>query len=133
MLKLALALRKLNIYFKYIYKGHDRPSSSIYPIVDNDGVINEIKQYIYARFMSSPESIYMICTFSMYGVSPAVLQLQLLLENMQPLTLEEGYNVYGVINRPSSFSTVLTKYFMMNYVDLALCKELLVQRVPRLY
>jgi hypothetical protein len=133
MLKLALALRKLNIYFKYIYKVHDRPSSSIYLVVDNDGVINKIKQYIYARFVSPLESIYMICTLSMYGVSPAVHQLQLHLENMQPLTLEEGDNVYGVINRPSSFSTMLTKYFKMNYVDLALCEELLVQRVPRLY
>jgi hypothetical protein len=70
------SIKAVKYLFKYIYKGHDRASFSVDPTIDNDGgVINEIKQYRDARFVSPPESIYGICAFPMYAVAPSVLQL----------------------------------------------------------
>jgi hypothetical protein len=111
------SIKAVKYLFKYIYKGHDRASFSVDPVVDNNGVIDEIKKYNDARFVSPPESIYRLCAFLMYGVSPAVLQLQLHLEDMQPITFKEGDNLDDVVDRPSSSRTMLTKYFKMNDVD----------------
>jgi hypothetical protein len=127
------SIKAVKYLFKYIYKGHDRASFSVDPTTDNDGgVINEIKQYRDARFVSPPEAIYRICAFPMYGISPAVLQLHLHLENMQTVAFKEGDNLEDVVNRPSSSSTMLTEYFKMNRVD-PYARNFLYKEFPEFY
>jgi hypothetical protein len=50
----------------------------------------------------------------MFGVYPAVLQLQLHLPNMQSVTYNEEDNLEEVLSRPGSNKTTLTEYFTKN-------------------
>ncbi|XP_048565321.1 uncharacterized protein LOC125545433 [Triticum urartu] len=110
------SIKAVKYLFKYIYKGHDRASFSVDSAGNDDSVINEIRQYRDARFISPPEAIYRICAFPMFGVSPAVLQLQLHLPNMHTVAFKGSDNLEDVITRPSS-KTMLTQYFKMNQED----------------
>jgi hypothetical protein len=127
------SIKAVKYLFKYIYKGHDRASFSVDPAGDNEGeVINEIKQYRDARFVGPQESCYRLYAFPMYGIYPSVLQLQLHLEDMQPITFKEGDDLDDVVNRPSSTSTMLTEYFKMNEVD-PYAKNFLYKEFPEFY
>uniref|UniRef100_A0A452XXE0 Helitron helicase-like domain-containing protein n=1 Tax=Aegilops tauschii subsp. strangulata TaxID=200361 RepID=A0A452XXE0_AEGTS len=109
------SIKAVKYLFKYIYKGHDRTSFAFEQDIINDGgIINEIRQYRDARYVSPPEAIYRIFGFKMFGVSPSVLQLQLHLPNMHTIAFKAGENLEDVVARPSSSRSMLTEYFEMN-------------------
>ncbi|XP_044360895.1 uncharacterized protein [Triticum aestivum] len=108
-------IKAVKYLFKYIYKGHDRTSFAFEQDIINDGgIINEIRQYRDARYVSPPEAIYRIFRFKMFGVSPSVLQLQLHLPNMHTVAFKASENLEDVVSRPSSSKSMLTEYFEMN-------------------
>lgn len=96
------SIKAVKYLYKYIYKGHDRASFSVDPAATDGGVINEIRQYRDARFVTPVESMYRVCAFRMFGVSPAVLQLQLHLPSMHTVAISGADNLEDVMNRPSS-------------------------------
>jgi hypothetical protein len=57
---------------------------------------------------------YIITCFPMFGVYPAVLQLQLYLPSMQSVTYNDDENLEDVVSRPGSNRTTLTEYFTKN-------------------
>lgn len=63
------SIKAIKYLYKYIYQGHDRASFSVNPATTDGGVINEIRQYRDARFVTPPESMYRVCAFRMFGVS----------------------------------------------------------------
>ena len=70
--------------FKYVYKGNDRESVVVREPdkEDNEGNIDEIKQYRDARWVTPPEVLWMIYGFDISDRSPSVLSLQLHLPDM---------------------------------------------------
>jgi hypothetical protein len=60
----------------------------------------------------------------MFGVYPAVLQLQLHLPGMQFVTYNEEENLEDVVSRTGSNRTTLTEYFSKNLEDRAVRKIL---------
>jgi hypothetical protein len=110
------SIKAVKYLFKYIYKGHDKASFAFEKEVINDGgIINEIRQYRDARYVSPPEAIYRIFCFHMFGVSPSVLQLQLHLPNMHSVAWKACDNLEDVVAKPSSSKSMLTEYFDMNH------------------
>ena len=92
------SIKAVKYLYKYIYKGHDRASFSV-DLAANDGVvINEIRQYRDARFVTPPESMYRVCAFRMFDVSPAMLQLHLHLPNMHTIAFNGTNNLEDVMN-----------------------------------
>lgn len=126
------SIKAIKYLFKYVYKGHDRASFSVNPAQNEDGVINEIRQYRDARYISPPEAVYKIFGFHMFGVYPSVLQLQLHLPNMQVVTYDGNDNIKTVVNRPSSSMSTLTEYFKMNRVN-SYARTLLYREFPEHY
>ncbi|EEE56892.1 hypothetical protein OsJ_06543 [Oryza sativa Japonica Group] len=122
------SIKSVKYLYKYVYKGHDCASFS----VDPSGEINEIQQYINARYVTPLEAIYRMLGFPLFGIYPAVLQLQLHLPNMQYVTYNEDGNLEDVVNRPSSSRTTLTEYFKMNQVDPE-ARKLLYKEFPEHY
>lgn len=111
-------IKAVKYLYKYVYKGHDRASFSVESNQNQqDGVINEIRQYRDARYISPPEAVHRIFGFPLFGVYPAVLQLQLHLPGMQSVPYEESENLEDVVRRPGSDMTTLTEYFKMNIVN----------------
>ncbi|EEC75772.1 hypothetical protein OsI_12678 [Oryza sativa Indica Group] len=122
------SIKSVKYLYKYVYKGHDCASFS----VDPSGEINEIQQYRNARYVTPPEAIYRMLGFPLFGIYPAVLQLQLHLPNMQYVMYDENVNLEDVVNRPSSSRTTLTEYFKMNQVDPE-ARKLLYKEFPEHY
>jgi hypothetical protein len=71
------SIKAVKYLFKYVYKGHDQASFSVNADQNDadEGIINEIKQYRNARFITPPEAVCRIFGFPMFGVYPSVLQL----------------------------------------------------------
>jgi len=113
------SIKAVKYLFKYVYKGHDQASFLVNEDQHDrdDGVINEIRQYRNARYISPPEAVHRIFGFPMFGVYPAVLQLQLHLPDMQSVTYNEEENLEDVVNRPGSNRTTLIEYFSKNHED----------------
>jgi hypothetical protein len=120
------SIKAVKYLFKYVYKGHDQASISVNADQHerDDGVINEIRQYRNARYISPPEAVHRIFGFPMFGVYPAVLQLQLHLPDMQSVTYNEEENLEDVVNRPGSNRSTLTEYFSKNREERAARKIL---------
>uniref|UniRef100_A0A8I6YG17 Helitron helicase-like domain-containing protein n=1 Tax=Hordeum vulgare subsp. vulgare TaxID=112509 RepID=A0A8I6YG17_HORVV len=88
------SIKAVKYLFKYIYKGHDKASFEFeQDIISDGGIINEIRQYRDARYISPPEAIYRIFGFKMFGVCPFVLQLQLHLPNMHTVAFKAHENL----------------------------------------
>uniref|UniRef100_A0A453DD09 ATP-dependent DNA helicase n=2 Tax=Aegilops tauschii subsp. strangulata TaxID=200361 RepID=A0A453DD09_AEGTS len=127
------SIKAVKYLFKYIYKGHDRTSFAFEQDIINDGgIINEIRQYRDARYVSPPEAIYRIFGFKMFGVSPSVLQLQLHLPNMHTIAFKAGENLEDVVARPSASRSMLTEYFEMNWRN-PQAQKLLYREFPEHY
>jgi hypothetical protein len=65
------SIKACKYLFKYVYKGHDHAKFS----VETPRVINEIRRYRDARYISPPEVVHRIFGFHLFGVYPSVLQL----------------------------------------------------------
>jgi hypothetical protein len=110
------SIKAVKYLFKYVYKGHDQASFSVNADQNeaDGGVINEIKQYRNARYITPPETVYRIFGFPMFGVYPSVLQLQLHLPDMQSVTYNDDDSLADVVSRQCSNRTTLTEYFTKN-------------------
>ena len=113
------SIKAVKYLFKYVYKGHDQASFSVNEDQHDrdDGVINEIQQYRNARYISPLQAVHRIFNFPMFGVYPAVLQLQLHLPDMQSVIYNEVENLEDVVSHPGSNRTTLTEYFSKNHED----------------
>ena len=93
--------------FKYIYKGHDR-ASIVIEAAEDDAVINEIREYRDARFISPPEAIWRIYSFNLSEMYPSVIQLQVHLPNMHLVHYKDSEKLEDVVCKGSSSRTMLT-------------------------
>jgi hypothetical protein len=112
--------------FKYIYKGHDRACITIgdATVADNNGAIDEIKQYRDARCVTPPEALWRIYGFDLSEKDPPVMQLQLHLTRMNMVGYQQNQNIEDVLNRQGSEKSMLTEYFEQNKNDEDACKIL---------
>ncbi|GJT17209.1 helicase-like protein [Tanacetum coccineum] len=81
------SIKSVKYVFKYVYKSHDKQVAN----VDKDGeqVINEIKRFQDARYVSPPESMWLIYGFPLSNIHPSVMSLQVHLPNNQFVTFKE--------------------------------------------
>jgi len=105
--------------FKYIYKGHDRASVSMREASkpDENGKIDEIEQYIEARWVPPLEALWRIYGFELSKNSPPVIQLQLHLPNMHMVSFHQRQGIQRVVNHPGANRSMLTAYFEENRLD----------------
>ncbi|CAG8597955.1 11583_t:CDS:2 [Acaulospora morrowiae] len=84
---------------------------------DQPVIIDEIRNFVEARWVSAPEAIWRILGFSMSGMNPAVTRLQVHLPNQQKVIFNENINLEEVIAANRNQQTTLTEYFKMNIQD----------------
>uniref|UniRef100_A0A8I6XX36 ATP-dependent DNA helicase n=1 Tax=Hordeum vulgare subsp. vulgare TaxID=112509 RepID=A0A8I6XX36_HORVV len=107
------SIKAVKYLYKYIYKGHDRASFSI-DQPNANGIIDEIKRYVDARWVTPPEAMWRIFGFSLWGNSPSVLQLPLHLLNMHRVAFNEQADLTNVLASQSASKSMLTEYFKAN-------------------
>ncbi len=116
--EICASIKAVKYLFKYVYKGHDK---AIIEITENNQnqpvVINEIQNFVEARWISSSEAVWRILGFDMNGINPAVTRLQVHLPNQQQVIFNENDNLSEVIATDRSQRTSLTEYFKINTQD----------------
>ena len=74
-------VKAVQYLYKYVYKGHDRAAMELRKKLrkekgkDVKVAVDEIKNYLDARFISAPEAFWKLAKFFMHGRAPAVQQL----------------------------------------------------------
>jgi len=71
------SIKSIKYLYKYVYKGLDRVAMEIHkgPIID------EVQQYLDARWICAPEALWKIFRFTIYRMNPTVERLQIHLPN----------------------------------------------------
>ncbi|GJY78997.1 DNA helicase [Tanacetum coccineum] len=112
---------------KYISKGTDRVvaciSKSNSPSVNNDTgastsrpqvVIDEIKNYLDARYVSPHEACWRIFEFEIHYREPTIQLLAVHLQNMQQVVFREGDHLNSVVLNSHKKKTTLTEWLYYN-------------------
>ncbi|XP_071928922.1 uncharacterized protein [Coffea arabica] len=114
--EICSTIRAVKYIYKYIYKGHDKILYQLTNTGPNE-IVDEIKNFVCARWVSPPEAMWRIYAFDLNEVHPSVISLQLHLENKQSVTFDENQSLQNVISNPCSSQTMLTEFFSMNCYD----------------
>jgi hypothetical protein len=116
--EICSSIKAVKYLYKYIYKGSDGASYSVDKSDNGDKVvIDEIKRFGDARYVTPPEAAYWLYGFSLYQMYPPVLQLTVHLPGMHMVAYNKRDDLCNVINREQSQKSMLIEYFRMNNVE----------------
>ena len=120
------SLKSIKYIYKYVYKGGDRAT------VEFSRAQDEVKLYLDARYITASEGIWRIFEYNMHVQKPAVVHLQIHLENQQNVIYNDlnQPNIADVVQRGAK-DTTLIGFFKANtnYPDLA--SDLLYHEFPQ--
>ncbi|KAG5563862.1 hypothetical protein RHGRI_000157 [Rhododendron griersonianum] len=108
--EICSGVKAVKYLYKYIYKGHDK---IVVDINHNEGdvIIDEIKQFQDARWVSAQEAMWRIFEFDLYDMYPAVINLPLHLPNKQTVPYGGNQDLENVLNSDTASRTMLTEFF----------------------
>ena len=87
MSKSVSSISAFKYLFKYVFKGGDRTNA----VLENE--VNEIQNYLDARYLSAPEAVWRIFSFKLHYRSPAIQRLQIYLLNQQTVTFNNDTDI----------------------------------------
>ena len=112
-MEVATGIEVVKYLYKYIYKGHDRACVSVEADGAIDEPIDEIKEYMDARYVSACEGSWRIFKFALHANYPAVHRLQLHLPDMQSVIFDpDAETGEEVLDRDKNHKTNLTEFFV---------------------
>ncbi|KAG5552563.1 hypothetical protein RHGRI_010594 [Rhododendron griersonianum] len=103
-------VKAVKYLYKYIYKGHDK---IVVDINHNEGdvIIDKIKQFQDARWVSAQEAMWRIFEFELYEMYPSVINLPLHLPNKQTVPYGGNQDLENIINSNTASRTMLIEFF----------------------
>ncbi|CAH1442934.1 unnamed protein product [Lactuca virosa] len=117
------SITSVKYVFKYIYKGHDKQVIHIDPDAQ-PVLINEIKRFQDARYVSAPEATWRIFSFALSQIHPNVITLQLHLPNQQLVRFSDADTMTSIVEKEKDKRSMLTAFFKMNKENLCARKYL---------
>ena len=75
--------------FKYIYKGPDKAQAVIKNDIVGNEAVDEINEYIDARYISAVEGVWHIFSFIMHSQDPPVIRLETHLEDKNTIVFKD--------------------------------------------
>ena len=104
------SVKAIKYIYKYIYKGHDHTTMEFGRCID------EVQQYLDARYVSSCEAGWHLYFFEMHDHEPSVLHLQVHLPQQQGVVIntDRDRNAQDVLDRNEDKDTTLTGWFKAN-------------------
>src|SRR6202167_3833817 len=110
--EICASVKAIKYIHKYIYKGHDRTTLEV--TREGQQAINEIKEYVDARYISAIESCWHIFEFPMHAEKPTVYHLAIHLPDQQLVYYNPDDILDEIVDRESSKETTLTTWFKAN-------------------
>ena len=117
--------------FKYIYNGPDNAQAVL--TNEKNGVeeiIDEIKEYIEARYISAIEGVWLMFSFVMHAQDPTVIRLETHLEDINTIIFKDDQKLADIKNKNKM--TKLKAYFYLNTVD-ENARKYLYHEIPKYY
>ncbi len=104
------SVKAIKYIYKYVYKGHDRTTMEFGRCID------EVKQYLDARYVSSCEGAWHLYFFEMHDHEPSVLHLPVHLPQQHTvvINIDRDRNAQDVLDRNEDKDTTLTAWFKAN-------------------
>ncbi|KAK6020980.1 hypothetical protein OSTOST_13359, partial [Ostertagia ostertagi] len=101
--------------YKYVYKGPDRAALHMLRSTDerDNSVINEIDEFVNARYVCAPEAVHRLLGFDLQTKSDTVCRLQVHLPDYQIVNFQGGQEEEA-IRREAERDTTLTAFFKLN-------------------
>ncbi|GJZ02049.1 hypothetical protein Tco_0520010 [Tanacetum coccineum] len=124
------SIKSVKYVFKYVYKGHDKQVVKVDK--DGDQVVNEIKRFQDARYVSPPEAMWRIYGFPLSNIYPSIMSLQVHLPNNQLVSFREDDVLTDILNRERNKRSMLTAFFELNKTD-PNARQYLYRDIPRYY
>nr|CDJ90379.1 uncharacterized protein LOC100903664 [Haemonchus contortus] len=108
-------IQAVKYMYKYVYKGPDRAALHMVRRNDsfNDREINEIDEYVNARYVCAPEAVHRLLGFELQSKSDTVYRLQVHLPDYQTVTFQGGREEEA-LRRAAERDTMLTAFFKLN-------------------
>ncbi|XP_028078844.1 uncharacterized protein LOC114280672 [Camellia sinensis] len=97
-------MRCVKYIHKYIYKGYDRATMVL-------GMINEIQQYLDARYIGPPEAAWRIFAHPLYAEMPTIVRLALHLPGMHRVIFNPEESLQTIQSRAGQQMSTLTGFF----------------------
>ncbi|XP_020262380.1 uncharacterized protein LOC109838340 [Asparagus officinalis] len=110
--EICSGIKAVKYLYKYIYKGHDRVAVDI-EYNEGEKVVNEIKNFQDARWVSAQEAFWRIYEFHLNEIFPAVINLQLHMPNHQYVSYWKHQDLSKLIHLEHVSKTMLTEFFTM--------------------
>lgn len=107
----------LNIFFKYVNKGHDRVTTTFYQNSDDlttSSPVDEIKMYYDCRYLSSCEAAWRIFSFDIHYREPSVERLTFHLPDEHYIVYESTNTIEDVLNSHSVHVSKFLAWFDAN-------------------
>ncbi|KAI5381270.1 hypothetical protein KIW84_UN0875 [Lathyrus oleraceus] len=79
--------------------------------------MDEIQQYVDARWICAPEALWKIFKFTLYKLYPSVERLQIHLPNNHQVRFYKHQRITNVLNDNQNAVTMLTEFFALNQMD----------------
>jgi hypothetical protein len=125
-----IKVQAVKYLFKYIYKGHDKAQACFESTENSLKSVDEITEFLDARYISAIEGVWHIFHFQMHGQSPPVVRLDTHLEDQNTFVFKDGDKISDL--KKIDKKTKLTAWFELNKTDSEARKHLY-HDIPKFY
>ncbi|KAI5391538.1 hypothetical protein KIW84_076377 [Lathyrus oleraceus] len=111
--EICSSIKSIKYLYKYVYKGPDRVAMEVH----KGSYMDEVQQYVDARWICAPEAFWEIFRFTLYRLYPSVERLQIHLPNRHQVRFYDHQQIADVLNNERNSKTMLTQFFALNLRD----------------
>ncbi|KAI5394306.1 hypothetical protein KIW84_061119 [Lathyrus oleraceus] len=126
--EICSSIKSIKYLYKYVYKGPDRVAMEVH----KGSYMDEVQQYVDARWICAPEALWKIFRFTLYRLYPSIERLQIHLPNRHQVRFYDHQQIADVLNNERNSKTMLTQFFALNLRD-PQAKKYLYREIPEHY
>ncbi|XLU66211.1 hypothetical protein S245_025264 [Arachis hypogaea] len=101
--------------------------------VHNGSNVDEVQQFVDARWIAAPEACWRIFKFNLYRMYPSVKRLQIHLPNQHQVSFYDHQTIPEILNDDYFSRTMLTEFFALNCEEDQQSRHLLYRKIPEYY
>ncbi|KAI5392416.1 hypothetical protein KIW84_076993 [Lathyrus oleraceus] len=126
--EICSSIKSIKYLYKYVYKGPGRVAMEVH----KGSYMDEVQQYVDARWVCPPEALWKIFRFTLYRLYPSVERLQIHLPNCHQVRFYDHQQIADVLNNERNSKTMLTQFFALNLRD-PQARKYLYREIPEDY
>ncbi|XP_050890653.1 uncharacterized protein LOC127096077 [Lathyrus oleraceus] len=126
--EICSSIKSIKYLYKYVYNSSDHVAMEVH----KGSCMDEVQQYVDARWICAPEAFWKIFRFTLYRLYPSIKRLQTHLSNRHQVRFYDHHQIGDVLNNERNSKTMLTQFFALNLRD-PLARNYLYREIPEHY